>query len=67
MLRQIAEFYADGFRRMTLGRTLWALIGVKLLIIFAVLKLFFFPAFLKGSEDEKADCVSDELTERLPH
>ena len=41
------HLYYDGFRQMTLGRTLWAIILIKLFIIFAVLKLFFFPNFLK--------------------
>ncbi len=42
-LKRIARFYIDGFRGMTLGRTLWAIILVKLFVLFAVLKLFFFP------------------------
>jgi hypothetical protein len=50
------DLYYDGFRHMTLGRTLWAIIIVKLIIIFAVLKVFFFPNYIKqhaeeGSED----------------
>lgn len=40
---RIVRFYVDGFRRMTIGRTLWAIIIVKLVVFFAVLKLFFFP------------------------
>ena len=44
----IWNFYYEGFRSMTLGRTLWALILVKLFIMFFILKLFFFPSFLKG-------------------
>ena len=31
---------------MTWGKGLWAVILVKLLIIFAVLKIFFFPDFI---------------------
>lgn len=38
---RIWEFYRDGFREMTLGRTLWMLILVKLFIMFFILKLFF--------------------------
>ena len=37
------HLYYDGFRNMKLGRTLWAIIIIKLFIIFAVLKVFFFP------------------------
>ena len=61
------DLYYDGFRSMTLGRTLWIIIGIKLFIIFAILKVFFFPNFLrqhveKGSE---AEFVASELTERM--
>lgn len=49
-LRDIARFYIDGFREMTVGRTLWAIILVKLFILFAVLKLFFFRDPLAGTD-----------------
>ncbi len=50
---------------MTLGRTLWCIILIKLFIMFAVLKAFFFPSYLKGSAEEKGERVSAELTERI--
>ena len=63
---QVWEFYRDGFRSMTIGRTLWKLILIKLFIMFVILKLFFFPAFLKGtSTQEKQDYVGQELVSRL--
>ena len=37
---------------MTLGRTLWAVILIKLFIMFAVLRLFFFPDLLAGKSPE---------------
>ena len=53
---KVFHLYYDGFRSMTLGKTLWAIILIKLFIIFAVLKVFFFPNFLKehaqGNESE---------------
>lgn len=56
-------FYRDGFRGMTIGRTLWALILLKLFIMFAVLKLFFFPNKLAGmTDEEKSDKVIENLT-----
>lgn len=65
MLRKIAMFYYDGFRSMTVGRTLWAVILVKLVVMFLILKIFFFPATLGGmDEKEKADFVSRELIDR---
>ena len=67
-LKRIARFYIDGFRGMTLGRTLWAIILVKLFVLFAVLKLFFFPDPLAGkSTDERGSFVGEALTETLQH
>ncbi len=65
IFRRIWLFYYEGFRSMTLGRTLWAIILIKLAIMFLVLKIFFFPSFL-GDKDEtqKADYVSNELIDR---
>ena len=60
------DLYYDGFRHMTLGKTLWAVIIVKLIIIFAVLKLFFFPNYI-GERTEKGDepdFVANELIDR---
>ena len=59
------DLYYDGFRSMTLGRTLWLVILVKLFVIFVVLKVFFFPNFLKThAEGQEADYVSIELLNR---
>ena len=62
------HLYYDGFRSMTLGRTLWAVILIKLFIIFVVLKLFFFPNFLSQHAEEggEADFVANELLQRTP-
>lgn len=66
LIYRIYDLYADGFRNMTLGKTLWAVIIVKLLIIFGVLKVFFFPDYLKANagDDGKADYVATEMIER---
>ncbi|MDE5784175.1 MAG: DUF4492 domain-containing protein [Prevotella sp.] len=60
------DLYYDGFRNMTLGKTLWAIIIVKLVIIFAVLKLFFFPNYIDqhAEEGDEADFVATELIDR---
>ena len=42
-LHRAFDLYYDGFRSMRLGKTLWAIILIKLFIIFAILKVFFFP------------------------
>ncbi len=64
---KIFSLYYDGFRSMTLGRTLWAIILIKLVIMFAILRLFFFPNFLGekfDSKEQKSDYVGVELIER---
>ncbi len=56
--------YADGFRSMTVGRKLWALIIIKLVIFFAILRLFFFPDILStryDSDEARADAVREAL------
>lgn len=65
LLKKIVLFYYDGFRSMTLGRTLWAIILIKLFVMFFILKLFFFPSFLKGSDEQKQNQVGTELVERI--
>ena len=49
---------------MTVGKTLWKIILVKLFIMFAVLKFFFFPDFLStqfSTDEERADYVSEQI------
>ncbi len=61
-LKRIWNFYYQGFREMTLGRTLWLVILIKLFIIFFVLKLFFFPNYLKEhARGDEAEFVATEL------
>jgi hypothetical protein len=61
------HLYYDGFRSMKLGKTLWAIILIKLFIIFVVLKLFFFPNFLKehAEEGRESEFVANELIHRI--
>jgi len=64
-MKQILKFYIDGFKGMTLGRTLWAIILIKLFILFFVLKLFFFPDYLKknfSNDKERSSHVIENLT-----
>lgn len=62
-LHKVYHLYYDGFRQMTLGKTLWAIILIKLFVIFIVLKLFFFPNFLKqhAEEGHEAEYVATQL------
>lgn len=61
------NLYYEGFKNMTVGKTLWTVIIIKLFIIFVVLKLFFFPNFLKNNagEGNEAQFVGEQLVERV--
>lgn len=57
----------DGFRHMTWGKPLVWLILIKLFVMFAILKVFFFPDFLssKGdTEEEQQEYVVEQFVER---
>lgn len=62
---KIYRFYRNGFQSMTVGKTLWKIIFIKLFIMFAVLKVFFFPDFLQtnfSTDQQRADHVIEQLT-----
>ena len=63
---RVVHLYYDGFRSMTVGKTLWIIIGIKLFIFFVIIKLLFFPNFLKSNAPEggEAEYVSTELLNR---
>jgi len=59
------SMYVDGFRSMTVGRRLWALILIKLAILFLVFRLFFFPDVLEenyATDAERAQAVRTALS-----
>jgi len=62
------HMYTDGFRNSRTGRKLLLLVVIKLIIMFAILKLFFFPDFLKSNfsnDTERSDYVIDQLTKTV--
>jgi hypothetical protein len=60
----IWNFYVEGFRNMTWGRQLWWLILLKVVILFVLLRGFFFKPVLSGkSEEERSDYVGAQLIE----
>jgi len=66
-LQKTALFYSDGFRSMTVGKTLWILVLIKLFILFVILRIFFFPNYLNThfkDEQSKANHVRQELIDR---
>ena len=61
------DLYVDGFRSMTLGKTLWLIIGIKLFVFFVIIKILFFPDFLSSKSDTdegKAQYVREQLLDR---
>ena len=62
-IKSVIRFYADGFRNMRWGKTLWIVILVKLFIIFAILKVFFFPNHISEDAEKghEAEFVADEI------
>ena len=64
-IARIYAFYAQGFRAMKLGKTLWWLIAIKLFVIFVVLKMFIFNGNLNthfSDDSAKSDFVLMNLT-----
>lgn len=65
--RRIWDLYYEGFRSMTVGKTLWIIILVKVFVFFVIMKLLFFPNILKrdyATDEERADHVRNELINR---
>ncbi len=65
LIKKIFYFYIDGFRSMTIGKRLWLIIFIKLFIMFAILKLFFFPNILKtnfSTDEERGNHVIEQIT-----
>jgi hypothetical protein len=61
---QVFRFYYNGFKSMTIGKTLWTIILIKLFIMFVILKLFFFPNYLNSNfktKEEKSNHVIEQL------
>ncbi len=40
MVYRVYRFYYDGFREMTVGKTLWRLIGLKILFFLLIILVF---------------------------
>ena len=61
--RRVIDFYIDGFKSMKLGKSLWKLIIIKLLFIFAIVYIFF-PNLLEtkfSNDKQRSDYVINNL------
>jgi len=66
MLQKIYQFYRDGFSDMKLGKKLWLIVALKLFVMFAIIKYFFFPDLLKenfSTDKERSDYILKQLTQ----
>jgi len=66
ILQKVYQFYLDGFSNMKLGKRLWLLIIIKLFVMFAIIKYFFFPDLLKenfSTDEERSDYILKQLTQ----
>jgi hypothetical protein len=64
-IKKVFQFYLEGFKNMKLGKRLWAIIGIKFVIFFVIMKILFFPNFLKenfSNDSERAEHVLQSLT-----
>ena len=64
-IKNIYSFYINGFKNMTIGKTLWKLILIILLVIFLFLNYFIHDKSLNTeykTYDEKVDFVYKNLT-----
>ena len=70
LLNRIFHFYYDGFRGMSgWGRRVWIIILIKLFIMFAILKIFFFQDFLSKNFDndkDRSEHVINQLIKSSP-
>lgn len=67
MFRSVSNTLSGIRSMMPLGYSLWVIVIIKLFIMFAILRLFFFPDFLGSrfsSDEERAVYVGSELVER---
>lgn len=66
VIKSVFMFYYEGFRNLSSwGRQVWLIIAVKLFIMFIILKIFFFPDFLKVNfkdDNERSDYILEQLT-----
>lgn len=63
-LKNILFFYVDGFKNMTLGKTLWKIVFIKLAVILIFLKYFIHDKQFKTeytTQEEKVGFVYENL------
>lgn len=65
LVKNILFLYIDGFKNMKTGKLLWKLIAFKFVFFILIMKIFFFPNFLKTNfttDEQRSSHVIDNLT-----
>jgi hypothetical protein len=65
-MKKILFLYIDGFRSMKTGKLLWKIIAFKFVVFILIMKIFFFPNFLKtnfATDEERSSFVLKNLTQ----
>jgi hypothetical protein len=64
-IKRTSGFYFEGFRNMSgWGKKVWLIIIIKLFIIYAVLRVFFFPDFLGKkfeNDSQRSEYVRNQI------
>ncbi len=63
---EVWRFYRDGFRAMTIGRWLWAIIIIKVAVLIFVFRLLLLPDRMSAydNDEQRAQAVRSTLIER---
>lgn len=64
ILKKTFSFYIDGFKELSLGKSLWKIVIIKLVVILVILNLFIYDKTFKSeykSYDEKKDFVFSNM------
>lgn len=65
---RIVFFYIDGFRNLSdIGKKLWLIIIIKIIVIFVVMKFIFFQDFLTknfDTDEKRSNYVLENLTKK---
>ncbi len=62
----IFHLYYDGFKNMRIGKKLWALIAIKIFVLFVIVKWLFFPNILQEkfhTDKQRSNYILEQLTQ----
>jgi len=65
IFKGIFSLYIDGFKNMKVGKLLWKIIAFKFVVFILIMKIFFFPNFLKtnfNTDEQRSSHVLENLT-----